>query len=811
MPHIYVLKLAILIKPLYLKYITWLLFLGFTTLCSAQEYLVSGQVINAQTQAGVPFANIKFKGSTAGLGTDSAGNFRFMTRANSVKLSISSIGYKSKEITIQAASYNNLAIVLEPLHINLDDIVVRPGENPAWPILRATLKNRPLHKPDNYDTYQAQLYTKIKINIADLLKIKPKKDSINRVEPPLIFEYAANTFYKKPNQKKEVVFAANTNFLKTYASMLLWLPMDLHVYHFYNEIYNFYPQKRLYVNPLNDQTFKQYEWELLDTLQSDADHYLLNFTPNKGSNFNGFKGQIQIHKKDFAMTHILAETEDSLQQLKIKIEHHYQKTPQGWFPKTVSTSLDLYTQLDTLKGKVKAEFYSVFDSVQINHVIAKNTFDGLAMEFIRGAENVPDSIFNLYRKKPLEGLEKGKLSFKQDRISRGIIAIDKKYTTQVQNLLAGVIDLKKAEILLFNSLDINRINLLSTGFTLSNKYIDKPRFGIRLSPNFGIRDRKFKFRSEFNWFITKDRYNRLAVGYNSIYHNSINADDYMGPNFMYPFYFQTLPQIKSDFNFMKINEQKGVFAHLHLKPAAHTLLKLEYQRNTNTPYNANILGDSMAYSEKEISAQVRFAYKEKINRIGLFETAINRYYPIINFKVTKGLPQNGYEYWRIYLNQTYQIRYKRLGTTDFQPRLTYQNGRFNSDFLVESENKDRIIYKDPGMLLSYLKAENSNITLTQLNFSINHDFNNSLLKPKTPYFQPRIKVFHTFNYSWLGININNYTQKINSQSIGLQVRNLLRIPIKGFWVGLGTQVSYFYGPNAPTNTRERLRVTLKMF
>ncbi len=796
---------------MYYKTFVWLFVIGYSSFCSGQNYLVSGQVVNAQTQAGVPFANIKFNGSTTGLGTDSIGNFKFTTKASSIKLSISSIGYKSKDLTVKSDSYNNLAVVLEPLNINLEDLVVKPGENPAWPILRAALKNKAKHNPENYDSYQAQLYTKIKLNIADLLRIKRKKDSIQLKDPPLRFEYAAKTFYSNPNQKKEIIFASNTNFLKTYASMLLWVPLDLHVYHFYNEIYNFYPQKRIYTNPLNKQTFKQYDWELQDTLKTDKDTYVLNYKPYKGSNFNGFEGTLHLNKKDYAIKYILAETSDSLQQIAIKIEHHYQQTPAGWFPKTVRTNLNLNLKADTLQGKVKADFLTVFDSIQINKAIPKKTFDGVALELKQGAENVPDSVFSRYRMIPLDSLERGKLVIKKDKISNAIVALDAKHSSQIQNLFAGVIDLNKAEILVFNAFSINLIERINMGFTLSNKYIDKPRFGIRLSPSYGILDQKFKLRSELNWFITKDRYNRVVLGYNNMYRNSVNLDDYMGPNFMYPFYQQPMPQFNSDLKFMKVNTQKGIFTQLYLKPFAHTLLKLEYQSNTNTPYNANSLGDSLSYSKKEISAQVRFAYKEKINRLGLFESAINRFFPIINAKVTRGLPQNGYAYWRFYLDQAYQIRYKRLGITDFQPQFTYLKGRFNSDFLIESGVSNRIIIKEPERVLANLKAENSQNALTQLNFYISHDFNNVLFKPKTPYSQPRIKVFYNINNGLLTFNTNTFTQKTSSQYVGVQVRNLVRIPIKNFWFGVGTQVTYYYGPNAPTSSRERFRVILKLF
>ncbi len=796
-------------KPLYFKICVLLFFLGLIQTTKGQQYTVSGQVKSAQTQLGVPFANIKIRGGLAGLGTDSAGFFRFSTKAAQIKLRVSSVGFKPKEITIRADSYADLMIILDPEAVDLDALTIKPAENPAWEIIRKILANRDLHNPTMRETYEANVYTKIKTVGEDILK--PRADSVKKKEPPLMFEFASKAYYRKPNQKKEIIFAASTNFLKTYASVLPLLPWDVHVIHFYDEKYNFYPQKRIYINPLNKDTFSQYDWVLQDTTGIVSDIYILDYKPYKGRNFNGFKGQMHIDKKDFAMTFMEAATGDSLQQLQIHLKHYYQKTVAGWFPREINTNLELRLQNGKVSGKVKVDLFSAFDSVKINHDLPKKIFDGVTLEIKRGAEKVSDSTFNTYRTVPLDSIEALKPVFRKNKLTNSIVKIDKKYSGRIQDLGAGVIDLKVAELIMTNAISINRIEGLKVGFTVSNRYIDKPRFGLRISPGFGILDQRFKLKTELNWFITKDRFNRLSVGYVNGYKNTVNQDNLMGPNLMYPFESQIMPFSKSDLKNMKINRQEGIFARLFLKPLPYTILKLEYLSNTNTPYNANILGDSINYDKKEISAHVRFSYKEKITRSGLIETALNWYSPIINLKVAKGLSQTGYGYWRVNFDQFYQFRYKRIGITELSPRVTLLNGRYSSDFLLESVSVNRVFYKDPAKLLESLKAENSKSAFRQLDFNISHDFNNFLLKPKTPYSQPRIRLFYNINYNWLDFKSTVYKQNTNSQYAGIEVRNLLRIPIKKYWIGLGTQVSYYFGPNAPENTRERLRVGLRVF
>lgn len=60
---------------------------------------------------------------------------------------------------------------LEAVEFGIGQVVITPGENPAYPILDGVIRNKPLNDPDRYDTYSCRTYTKMEL---DLTNIRPQ-------------------------------------------------------------------------------------------------------------------------------------------------------------------------------------------------------------------------------------------------------------------------------------------------------------------------------------------------------------------------------------------------------------------------------------------------------------------------------------------------------------------------------------------------------------------------------------------------------------------------------------------------------------
>ncbi len=94
---------------------------------AGQSVTLIGQVINAETNAPVPFAHLQIKGSAIGTSTNLEGNFDLKLRIrylNDQRLVISSIGYSSLEIQLSPEMERNLTIRLAPSVQSLDEVVI---------------------------------------------------------------------------------------------------------------------------------------------------------------------------------------------------------------------------------------------------------------------------------------------------------------------------------------------------------------------------------------------------------------------------------------------------------------------------------------------------------------------------------------------------------------------------------------------------------------------------------------------------------------------------------------------------------------
>jgi len=93
-----------------------------TSVKPATVMLVRGRVTDAETNEGIPGANIVVKGLTSGTATDKEGNFQISVPNSSVTLVVSFVGYLKQEITVGDRTQIN--VVLKPDHQMLAETVV---------------------------------------------------------------------------------------------------------------------------------------------------------------------------------------------------------------------------------------------------------------------------------------------------------------------------------------------------------------------------------------------------------------------------------------------------------------------------------------------------------------------------------------------------------------------------------------------------------------------------------------------------------------------------------------------------------------
>ncbi|MCB9192313.1 MAG: carboxypeptidase-like regulatory domain-containing protein [Flavobacteriales bacterium] len=298
-----------------------LFFLAFVTFSSTvfaqRTTTIFGTVTDLETHQPLPFANVVFQNSSVGTLTDSLGNFKLETKRNFDSLVVSLIGYKSQTLVVNRGVTEELAIQLVPSSYELGMVEVRPGENPAFKILRKVIANKPKNTPESLNYYEYEAYHRVQFDLNNFTeKIKKNlflrpfdymwentdttEDGINYL-PMLLTESSEEHFYRKqPRSKKEVVKGRRT-FKFFQAPKIMEFVNDMYVdpniYENYVTILD-----RSFPSPINDYYKRNYNF-LLDSgihvIDGHPCHHIF-FKP-KGKSDVAFTGDMYIDTSHYAV------------------------------------------------------------------------------------------------------------------------------------------------------------------------------------------------------------------------------------------------------------------------------------------------------------------------------------------------------------------------------------------------------------------------------------------------------------------------------------------------------------------------------
>jgi hypothetical protein len=217
-----------MINPIRTFFSTAILFLCL--LCSTTAYSqvtrLRGNVYDAETKEPMPFVNVSIEGTSIGTITGFNGEFFIETRNQANFLGVSYLGYKPFRSEIKPGIFQTFEIYLEPETIELQEIVVVPGENPAHRVLRKIIENKDKNNPDRFDRYQYEIYNKMELDINNITEEYKSKKAFKQFQfifdyidtsaitgktflPIFITETLSDFYYQKQPQKRKEVIKAN--------------------------------------------------------------------------------------------------------------------------------------------------------------------------------------------------------------------------------------------------------------------------------------------------------------------------------------------------------------------------------------------------------------------------------------------------------------------------------------------------------------------------------------------------------------------------------------------------------------------------
>ena len=361
----------------------------FNALLFGQNTVITGQVVDANNGSAIPFANIVLQGTMVGTTSDFDGNYKITYKeSKSDSITVMVMGYKTKTKKFAKHKTQKINFQMAQESYQLEEVVVKPGENPAHIILKNVWKHKKSYNMDKLDAYQYQSYTRVEISLdnidgkmMDSPFLKPFKSLIDSLQkkagpdgkvliPFMVTETVSDIYYiNNPTRKKEHILSTKTKGLVlddgAYAEQ--FLGQTFQNYNFYD---NWLPLfDRNFISPIARTGIMHYRYYLEDSLTVDGHYcYEIRFKPRNLQDL-AFTGRMWISKEDWALVHLKVETNTKTNINfidKYQIEMGFTEvSDSAWMPKNVRVLVDM-SQFGPARAGVSGVFTIYNTDFEIN-------------------------------------------------------------------------------------------------------------------------------------------------------------------------------------------------------------------------------------------------------------------------------------------------------------------------------------------------------------------------------------------------------------------------------------------------------------
>lgn len=521
-----------------IKYIlSGLLFIMVVFDVGAQNTVIEGVLKEEGSGEPIMFAHVVVKGVNIGTTTDTSGYFFLKVKDEIIienKLIFSSLGYNSREFQFHK-DCGELEIYLTPDFVHITEVEIRPGENPAWEIIRHVIENKEKNNPQNLENYSCREYSKIRFDLNNFtgkiqknILVRPfdyiwentmKNEAGIQYLPVLLVEKSVDQYYRSsPNEKKEIIQGKNQTGLA--GKNLLKFVEDLAVS---PNIYNNYVVvlDKNFPSPLNDNYKRNYKFLLTDSSNvSGNKEYKISFR-SKHQRELGFDGDMLIDSGSYAIKEVSLRFDIRANVNFVRsylIKQKFQMVDSVHWMLANSSVLADFTVLENVSDLTG--FYgrnnSSYINYKINKPINKTVFQGPEeITFIENYTTRNSSFWNESRL--IEYNDEDKQVVKMvERVESDPIFITRK--TILKSIISGHIPLSKFEIGNFytfyshNEIERSRAKL---GFRLNTGSKFPLIFNSYLA--YGTFDEKWKYNASAYFRIGKEPLKTNKIGFNYKY------------------------------------------------------------------------------------------------------------------------------------------------------------------------------------------------------------------------------------------------------------------------------------------------------
>ena len=294
---------------------------------TAQQVTIVGDIVSENTGEPIPNASIFFQGTS--IGTSSNNDGAFLLRADITHkriLVVSAIGYYSQRFQVEPGAMAGIQVALKEKTATLEEVYVRPGENPALPLIAAVKEHRKDNDRFLQSDLSADVNTQTDLYISDLDSRHLKRRLWRSLSSGLIqtedSTFLLPLYHSRQSMKLVGNHAEPTDEAQTQAIILS--PTDYSGLLNNHSNFNFYQNSvsvlgRSFLSPLSAGSNAYYRYYLADSVQTDeGKQYIIHFR-TKNPYYATFNGEMYIDSATFALRSIKA---DMPQQSSVNFMRH---------------------------------------------------------------------------------------------------------------------------------------------------------------------------------------------------------------------------------------------------------------------------------------------------------------------------------------------------------------------------------------------------------------------------------------------------------------------------------------------------------
>ncbi|MDE6721635.1 MAG: DUF5686 and carboxypeptidase regulatory-like domain-containing protein [Bacteroidaceae bacterium] len=504
----------------------FLLFAVCAIVAKAQFY---GQVLDGTTGEPIPYAAVKYVGTSEGRSTDMDGNFVLPILDNYNKFEITFLGYKPVTVTVQRGRTEiHSTIKMYSDDIMLGEVVVKKTKhhykrknNPTVDLMRKVIANKKLSdikEKDFYhfDKYEKKVFSRNDLeNTKDTLLAEVCPETGKLIIPILVDETVSEENYRKtPKATKTTIHAKRNDGFQTMLSsgdMITNLIRDI-----FTDVDIYKDNVRLlqhpFISPISTtEAIGFYHYYIQDTLMVDDERCIdVVFLPNNTQDF-GFAGHLYI-------------TDDSLNQVKravLNVPKHsgvnfvdnlmviqdFMTLPTG---ERVVKVDNMIVELSGLYGALKfqGQRYTEYSNYDFDPITDKKAFKSPQMDLVvKDAEFRDSTYWASIRPVPLSNSE-NHLGQAVDNINENLGGFWKfLLTAVVENSVELTPKPNKVDLIPLNSIvsynDIDGMRYQASLQTTGNL---SPHLFLRGYGAYGTKDARWKYRGEVEYSFNKKKY-----------------------------------------------------------------------------------------------------------------------------------------------------------------------------------------------------------------------------------------------------------------------------------------------------------------